>query len=221
MKDKIKRFLIDKKELLIFIAVVVVVFATVVTIASLALADTPVVKNDDIVDKDDDGNENDNPIIVPEDPIKFIVPVSGEYELVRTYFDPTLPDAELVSAIISTGSYMIESKGISYAKKDNSVFDVCSIYDGTVTSVVEDEIYGTCVTIKHSDSVVSVYSSLSGVTLKANDSVTSGQTIGQAATSLFDVEAGVHVHLEIKVNGEFVNPTTIFGKEMQEIEVGK
>lgn len=221
MKDKIKRFLIDKKELLIFIAVVVVVFATVVTIASLALADTPVVKNDDIVDKDDDGNGNDNPIIVPEDPIKFIVPVSGEYELVRTYFDPTLPDAELVSAIISTGSYMIESKGISYAKKDNSVFDVCSIYDGTVTSVVEDEIYGTCVTIKHSDSVVSVYSSLSGVTLKANDSVTSGQTIGQAATSLFDVEAGVHVHLEIKVNGEFVNPTTIFGKEMQEIEVGK
>ena len=113
-----------------------------------------------------------------------MVPVSGEYEVVRIFFDSSLSDEELVSAIIFTGSYMIESKGISYAKSDNSVFDVCSIYDGKVTSVEEDELNGVCVTIQHADDVVSIYSSLSNVNVKVNDTVKVGQVIGKASTSL-------------------------------------
>lgn len=57
MKDKIKRFFIDKKELLVFIAVVVVVFATVITIATLALNDTPVVGDDPVVNPGDDDDD--------------------------------------------------------------------------------------------------------------------------------------------------------------------
>ncbi len=224
MKDKIKRFFIDKKELLVFIAVVVVVFATVITIATLALNDTPVAGDDPIQNP---GNDDDKPTIKPNDPvvvpqkIKFAVPVKGEYEMVRIFFDLSLSDEELVSAIISTGSYMIESKGISYAKSDNSVFDVCSIYDGKVTSVEEDELNGVCVTIQHADGVESIYSSLSDVSVKLNDTIKVGQTIGKASTSLTDVEAGVHVHLEVKVNDAYVNPTTVFGKELSDVQVGK
>ncbi len=228
MKDKIKRFFIDKKELLVFIAVVVVVFATVITIATLALNDTPVVGDDPVVNP---GDDDDDPTQKPEDPddnnpvdlpkAKFAVPVKGEYEMVRIFFDLSLSDEELVSAIISTGSYMIESKGVSYAKSDNSVFDVCSIYDGKVTSVEEDELDGVCVTIRHADGVESIYSSLSDVSVKVNDTIKLGQTIGKASTSLTDVEAGVHVHLEVKVNNAYVNPTTVFGKELSEVQVGK
>ena len=228
MKDKIKRFFIDKKELLVFIAVVVVVFATVITIATLALNDTPVVGDDPVVNP---GDDDDDPTQKPEDPddnnpvdlpkAKFAVPVKGEYEMVRIFFDLSLSDEELVSAIISTGSYMIESKGVSYAKSDNSVFDVCSIYDGKVTSVEEDELDGVCVTIRHADGVESIYSSLSDVSVKVNDTIKLGQTIGKASTSLTDVEAGVHVHLEVKVNDAYVNPTTVFGKEVSEVQVGK
>ncbi len=141
--------------------------------------------------------------------------------MVRIFFDLSLSDEELVSAIISTGSYMIESKGVSYAKSDNSVFDVCSIYDGKVTSVEEDELDGVCVTIRHADGVESIYSSLSDVSVKVNDTIKLGQTIGKASTSLTDVEAGVHVHLEVKVNDAYVNPTTVFGKELSEVQVGK
>lgn len=230
MKDKIKRFFIDKKELLVFIAVVVVVFATVITIASLALNDTPV-SNDDPIQKpgddtptitpgDDDKNKPGNPV-VQQPKVKFAVPVQGECEVVRIFFDLALSDEELEAAIITAGGYFIESKGISYAKSDNSVFDVCSIYDGKVTSVEEDELDGVCVTIEHSDSVVSKYSSLSNVSVKVNDTVKVGQVIGKASTSLADVEAGVHVHLEVTVNSEYVNPTTVFGKELSEVQTGK
>ncbi|MCM1130473.1 MAG: M23 family metallopeptidase [Roseburia sp.] len=231
MKDKIKRFFIDKKELLVFIAVVVVVFATVITIATLALNDTPV-SNDDPIQKpgNDDtptitpGNDDDKKPDTPtlEQPkVKFAVPVQGECEVVRIFFDLALSDEELDAAVITTGGYFIESKGISYAKSDNSVFDVCSIYDGKVTSVEEDELDGVCVTIKHAADVVSIYSSLSNVSVKVNDTVKVGQVIGKASTSLADVEAGVHVHLEVKVNNAYVNPTTVFGKELSEVQTGK
>lgn len=229
MKDKIKRFFIDKKELLVFIAVVVVVFATVITIASLALNDTPVSNDDNIVKPGDDDNK---PTITPgdddqKDPtldlpkIKFAVPVKGEYEVVRIFYDLSLPDSELEAAVINTGSSFIESKGVSYAKSDNSVFDVCSIYDGKVTSVEEDELDGVCVTIQHADDVISIYSSLSDVTVKVNDTIKVGQVIGKASTSLMDVEAGVHVHLVVKVNNAYINPTTVFGKELSEVQTGK
>ena len=218
MKDKIKRFLIDKKELLMFISVVLVVFATVITIATLALKETP-------VEQPTMGNEETPPVVEPTDspnePVvtikTFALPINGEHKVVRTFFDATLPDEQLVNAIISNGSYMIESKGMSYSKPDNSVFDVTAIYEGTVMEVLDDELYGITVTIKHSNEVVSVYSSLSEVTLKVNDTISQGEVIGKASTSVEDVEAGVHVHLEVLVNGNYVNPSMIYGKELTDL----
>ena len=218
MKDKIKRFLIDKKELLMFIAVVLVVFATVITIATLALKETP-------VEQPTIGDEQTPPVIDPTDepnePVvtikTFALPINGEHEVVRTFFDANLPDEQLASAIISNGSYMIESKGMSYSKPDNSVFDVTAIYEGVLTEVVDDELYGVSVTIKHSDEVVSIYSSLSDVTVHVNDTISQGEVIGKASTSVEDIDAGVHVHLEILVNGNYVNPSMVYGKELTDI----
>ena len=224
MKDKIKRFLIDKKELLVFIAVVLVVFATVITIASLALSDVPATGDDPVVDEpgtdepgvDEPGTDEPDPVVK-----KFALPLSGEYEVVRIFFDTNLAEEELVSAIITNGSYMVESKGMSYAKADNSVFDVSAVYDGEIVSIDEDELDGTTVTIKHSDSVISIYSSLSDVSVSVGDQVTCGQTFAKASTSMLDVEAGVHVHLEIKVNNSYVNPASVFGKEITEVAAMK
>ena len=217
MKEKIKRFLIDKKELLMFIAVVLVVFGTVITIATLALREKPVVQNPT--------PEEQTPVIkpTPEEtaPVvvikTFALPVSGEYEVVRTYFDETMSNEQLASAIISNGSYMLESKGMSYSKSDNSVFDVICVYDGKVTNVLDDELYGITVTVKHSEDVYSVYSSLSDVSLKINDSISKGEVIGKASTSVLDEEAKVHVHLEILVKGNYVNPLNVYGKELNDL----
>ena len=68
---------------------------------------------------------------------------------------------------------------------------------------VDDELYGVTVTIKHSNEVYSIYSSLSDVSLKVNDSISKGEVIGKASTSVEDIDAGVHVHLEILVNGNY------------------
>ena len=217
MKEKIKRFLIDKKELLMFIAVVLVVFGTVITIATLALREKPVVQNptpEETAPVIKPTPEETAPVVVIK---TFALPISGEYEVVRTFFDETLTDEQLVTAIISNGSYMVESKGMSYSKPDNSIFDVTAIYDGKVMDIDDDELYGITVTIKHSNEVYSVYSSLSDVSLKVNDTISKGEVIGKASTSVEDEEAKVHVHLEILVKGNYVNPLNVYGKELNDL----
>ena len=217
MKEKIKRFLIDKKELLMFIAVVLVVFGTVITIATLALREKPVVQNptpEETAPVIEPTPEKTAPVVVIK---TFALPISGEHEVVRTYFDQTMSNEQLASAIISNGSYMLESKGMSYSKPDNSVFDVLAIYDGKVVNVLDDELYGITVTVKHSEDVYSVYSSLSDVSLKINDTISKGEVIGKASTSVLDEEAKVHVHLEILVKGNYVNPLNVYGKELNDL----
>ena len=57
----------------------------------------------------------------------------------------------------------------------------------------------------------------SNVSLQVNDIISQGEVIGKASTSVEDVEAGVHVHLEILVNGNYVNPLNVYGKEINDL----
>lgn len=221
MKEKVKKFFIEKKELLIFIGVVVFVFAAVIGIASLALnSKDPVQVNTPPIN---DTPDDDTPTVDTPDPVtpvvqdKFILPLVGEYKMVRTFFDPTLSNDELASAVILTGNEMIESTGISYAKEDNSSFEVLAVFDGTVVSVTVDELVGTTIEIQHDNKVSSIYSSLTDVSVKEGDKVEQGACIGKASTSISDTEAGVHVHFEVKANSKYMNPIEVYGKEIEEI----
>lgn len=220
MKDKMKKFFIEKKELLIFIGVVVFVFAAVIGIASLALSSSNG-KEDATppVTEPEDPSTNSNEPTEPEPVVadKFSLPLTGEYKLVRTFFDSSLTDEELESAVIISGSDMVTSTGTSFAKEDNSVFEVLAIYDGKVINVITDELAGATIEIEHSNNMVSVYSSLTEVKVKVGDTIEQGTVIAKASTSINDTEAGVHVHLEVKANGKYLNPTTIFGKEIEEV----
>lgn len=220
MKEKIKRFLIEKKELLIFGCIVLLVFAAVITVAGMAFNndDAAPVANTNPSTIEPSASASDEPSAEPTIvPSKFKLPIAGEHVVVRTFFDAALTDEELETAIISTGSYLVTSNGISYANKDNTTFDVLAVYDGIVETVTVDELLGATVTIKHSNDVVSIYSSLENVCVSAGDTVSLGTVIANASTSINDAEAGVHVHLEIKINDEYVNPTMVYGKEIEEV----
>ena len=232
MKEKIKRFFIEKKELLIFIGIVVCVFAAVIGVASIALSsdnEKPVVTDDPTTNTPSDDPKDDPTTNTPSDdqqqiPVvskKFALPIAGDYVMVHTFVDETLEAEELELAVISTGTSMVTSTGISYAKKDNSTFDVLAIYDGKVIDITTDELEGCVVKIQHSNSILSVYSSLTNVNVSVGDSVSQGDVIAKASTSISDTQAGVHATLEILVDNEYVNPTTIYGKELEEISSTK
>lgn len=78
--------------------------------------------------------------------------------------------------------------------------------DGTVTSVTPNKAYGTLITIDHGGGVVPRYAHAyrSDVTARAGDRVRAGQQIAKVGSSGYST--GCHLHFEVKVNGNFVDP---------------
>lgn len=75
---------------------------------------------------------------------------------------------------------------------------------GKVTFVGWSGSYGKFIIIDHGDGTVSRYAHCSGYAVNQGITVTKGQVIGYVGTT--GNSTGNHLHFEIKVNGNFVNP---------------
>ncbi len=85
---------------------------------------------------------------------------------------------------------------------------VSAIADGKVISVESGGMSGTTVKIEHAGGIVSVYSNLAdNVKLKTGSSVEMGSLIGSVGqTSVAEAGLDPHLHLEMTLNGKYVNP---------------
>lgn len=82
---------------------------------------------------------------------------------------------------------------------------------GTVIEVVNDDMWGTTVSIEHVGGIVSYYANLkSAVNVKQGQQVKMGDVIGSVGETA-DIEHAEesHLHFGIKKNGEWVDPMTI------------
>ena len=86
--------------------------------------------------------------------------------------------------------------------------DVRCIADGTVDNVYRDDMMGMTVIITHANGMVTVYSNLKEeVPVKIGDVIASRTVIGQIGdTALEECLERSHLHFEIRINGEPVNP---------------
>lgn len=107
-------------------------------------------------------------------------------------------------------TYM-QNSGVDY--KSDETFEVVSVLDGTVSDVKNDDLLGNCVEIKHNNNYTTVYQSLSEVNVKKGDNVVRGQLIGKSGTNTLDKEEGNHLHFEMYINGQIVNPLDYVDKE--------
>lgn len=91
---------------------------------------------------------------------------------------------------------------------------VCAGADGKIISIDEDPLYGTCVSVEHSAGAVTIYKNLSKVIpdgIKVGKNVKSGQLIGSVGDGcVIELADEPHLHLEMTVNGEQVNPLEYF-----------
>lgn len=86
--------------------------------------------------------------------------------------------------------------------------NVRAIYDGKVENVSSTNLDGYTVTISHADGLVSVYKSLGeDIKVEVGDTVKAGDVIGTVGATMLTEEAdGPHLHLEMTLNGNYVNP---------------
>lgn len=135
--------------------------------------------------------------------------------IAKSYYDyKGEAESQERSLIFYEDTYM-QSSGVAYSKGE--VFDVVSILDGTVKEVKEDTTLGNIITIDHQNGITSVYQSVSDISVKAGDVVTSGQIIAKSSTSNISTELENHLYFELIVNGICVNPESYYDKSVNEI----
>ena len=86
--------------------------------------------------------------------------------------------------------------------------NVMACYDGTVVSVKNSYLTGKVITIKHNNSLQTVYGSLDeNVLVIEGDKVVKGQVIGKVSSSAKNESAdGNHLHFEVLQDNKKVNP---------------
>ena len=157
---------------------------------------------------------NDTPVISTEKVI--IKPYTLKDVKIGKYFYDYKDDSDSQknSIIFYENSY-IQNSGVDYIYE--KTFDVISIYDGTVEKVEDNDIVGKTVEIKHDNNIISVYQSLGEVSVKKGDNVTQGTIIGKSGNSKINKDLGNHLHFELYVNGEVVNPEDYYNKKINEL----
>lgn len=91
---------------------------------------------------------------------------------------------------------------------------VKALADGRVTAVESDVFWGERVTIDHGTGVQSTYCGLKP-TVKAGDTVKVGETIGTLSAIPCEQAQGLHLHLEMTVDGRTVDPVQAIGREVR------
>ena len=174
---------------------------------------TEVEEVEDVVSEDTDVT-NDMPVVNTEPQI--IKPyVNEKVKVVKNYYDYQADNASQEESIFYYGDTYMQNSGIDYAS--DAEFEVVSILDGVITEIVDDEIMGKTVKIKHSNDLVSVYQSMGTVDFKVNDNVGQGAIIGVSGENNISRDLGNHLHFELYYKGSVVNPDDYYGKLTSEL----
>ena len=132
--------------------------------------------------------------------LEFIMPLDGQVS--KDFSEETL-------IYSNTLEEWINHTGIDI--KADKAIPVKAIESGTVIGVKQDPRYGYTIIIDHGQGYKSIYCNLSTLDMVfEGKTVEKGQVIsGVGDTALFEIKDDVHLHLEIMLNEEYINPLDI------------
>ena len=155
--------------------------------------------------------ENDIPVV--KQTTQLIKPyVSPNVEIGKYYYNYNDSEENQKKAIIKYDDTYMQNSGIDLVGED--IFEVISVLDGKVISVADDETLGKVVKIEHANGYISVYQSLSEVDVEKDNYVSQGQVIGKSGTNKIDKSLKNHLHFELYLNSQMVNPLDYLDKSI-------
>lgn len=131
-----------------------------------------------------------------------------------------LPLGNLVQKVYSRGlpAYSVTMQdwrvhdGVDFSGEEGQA--VRAVARGTVKSVEEDMLWGQVLVVDHGVGVLSRYCGVYP-TVKAGDKVDAGDTLGKLIAIPCEAAQGPHLHLEMTVDGQLIDPVTALAKEMR------
>ena len=154
--------------------------------------------------------------VVSTDPVISRPYTNANVKIVKNFYDYQADAESQEGSIVYYGNTYMQNSGVDYGM--DAEFEVVSILDGTVMEVLEDEIMGKTVKIKHTNDLISVYQSMGSIDVKADDAVTQGMIIGKSGTANVSTELGNHLHFELYYQGSVVNPENYYDKLLGELK---
>lgn len=158
----------------------------------------------------------DNEMAVVGDDKPIIRPYTDEQVKIIKYFYDYQAEAKRQeqSLVYHENTYM-QNSGIDYGGVEG--FEVVAILDGEVINVNEDNLLGQIVELRHNNDLISIYQSLSEVTVKKGDNINQGQIIGKSGASNIAADLKDHLHFEILYKGKVVDPETFYDKTIKDL----
>lgn len=147
---------------------------------------------------------------------KIIKPFTlEEVSVVKGFYEKDAESKTQEQALIYYENTYMPNTGVLYGAKNS--FDIISVADGTVESIVADELIGNIITIKHTNNLISRYESINEVNVMVGDALKKGDVIGTAGENKIDSTYDYMLLFEVEHNGTFVNPENIFGMNVKEL----
>lgn len=107
----------------------------------------------------------------------------------------------------TTGVYKLHT-GVDISGSGIGGANIYAAKNGSVSKAGYHTAYGNYCLINHGDGTATLYAHMSTLMTSAGDVVTQGQIIGRVGSTGYST--GNHLHFEVIVNGEYVNPVPYF-----------
>ena len=193
---------------LIFVSVFGAIF-------SIETATSPSLKKPDLEYVSKTILENNEPVVAINNMIKR--PYNNDkVKIIKDFYDYKDESVEQENSIIYYEDTYLQSSGVSYGSGET--FDVLSILDGTITSVLENDLLGNVVEIDHGNGIIGYYQSLSDVSVKKGDTVIQGQLIAKSGVSNIAKDLNDHLNFELSIKGKLVNPENYYDRNISDLE---
>ena len=194
-----KEMTIPKKKLLYSLIAGVgalLLIAAIVLTVYFATRGEPTVDTPPVTERPggDDGKDDEDGKPTGGEEVRFVLPSSGTPTLYgEVYYNETL-------------NKIYRHKAVDFAAAEGE--EVACIAEGTVLEVSLSEELGNLVTVDHGDGLVSAYRFVEPKEgLKAGDKVEQGAVLGTVAAPYgTEAHGGAHLHFELSLDGESVDP---------------
>lgn len=166
-----------------------------------------------------DLDEPSEPATTPVENVSLPILSEENTQIVTKFYEHGIDQEEQEQALVFYNNNYYQSQGIDIAATNEDPLQVVAALSGEVIEVKEDPLLGYVVQIEHEHDVTTYYSSLTDVEVEPSQKVSQGDIIAHAGTSLFSQDKGIHVHFEIRKDGQPVNPESFLDQPVTDITV--
>lgn len=164
--------------------------------------------------------ENDLPVINEVQTIKETInaPYNGtNVEIEVNYYNINDDKETQERSLILYEDTYIPNTGILYKSLES--FEIISIFNGKVSNITTDEIFGNTIEITYNNNMVARYSSVDNITVSIGDSVSTGEVIATSGVNKVSTSSKYMLLFELIINGKNVDPEEYYNKTIDEMSI--